>query len=305
MPTRLGVLGIFGQEPITTTDVAIEYQGETLAMVPNRPRGAPGMTVTPDRQRMRKLTTAHLPTTLSVMADEVQNMRAFGTESEEATLQSWLLRKMAVQRRRIDLTLEYHRIGAIKGQVMDSDGTTVITDLFNEFNITKPTLSFGLSSDTTKVNMKVITLKRMVEDALGGIPYEYLRVEASQELFDAFMSHPGVEDAFADYSSRAFLRTDQRAGFTFSDVLFEEYRGAVAGTRFVPAGKAYVVPMGVPDLFVQHYAPAPYIETVNTLGLPVYAKMFEHPRSTGYDVEMQSNPLTMCTRPGVLVELSL
>ena len=303
MPTRLGRLGIFSQEPITTTTVAVERQGETLALVASKPRGAPGTPVVPNRRNLRNLSTVHLPTEVSVLADEVQNLRAFGSDTEEQTAQSWLNRKMAVARRRIELTLEYHRIGALKGQVLDSDGSTVLMDLFTEFGVSQQTLAMALTTDTTKVLQKVIAMKRMVEDELGGIPYSGLRVECGDGFFDAFTSHPLVRDAFV-YYQQTFKSSDLRDGFVFGGVLWEEYRGSVGGTRFIGTDDAYVIPEGVPDLFVQHYAPAPYMETVNTMGMPFYAKPEIMDYDKGVAVEMQSNPLTFCTRPRAIVKMT-
>lgn len=305
MPTRLGRLGVFSQEPITTTAVAVEMQGETLALVASKPRGSAPTPVVPVRRSLRNLSTVHLPVGVTVLADEVQNLRAFGTDSEPATALAWLQRKMAVARRRIDLTLEYQRVGAIKGQILDSDGSTVLMDLFTEFGVAQQTLSMVLGTAGTKVLQKVVTLKRMVEDELGGVPYSQLRVECSPEFFDAFTGHTAVETAYKDWMQGRFLREDNRNGFDFGGVIWEEYRGKVGSNQFIEAGSAYVVPEGVPDLFTQHYAPAPYNETVNTMGMPIYAKMEEMGMGKGYDVEMQSNPLTFCTRPRALVKLTV
>ncbi|MBM9539137.1 major capsid protein, partial [Desulfobulbus alkaliphilus] len=43
---------------------------------------------------------------------------------------------------------------------------------------------------------------------------------------------------------------------------------------------------------------------VNTRGLPFYARMDERGRGRGYDLEVQSNPLTICMFPEALVELT-
>jgi hypothetical protein len=303
LPTRLA--GLFSAEPITTTNVMIESEGETLALLPAKPRGAPATVHTPDRRKMRTLNSVHLPVEVSVLADEVQQLRAFGSESDVATARAWLMRKMMGARRKIDLTLEYHRVGAIRGQVLDSDGSSVLLDLFNEFGITKPTLAMALGTAGTKVNQKAVTIKRMVEDALGGLPYDSITVECSPEFFESLVTHAAVEEAYNDYLNKSFKREDQRDGFPLAtNVFFREYRGKVGSNQFIPANKAQVVPNGVPDLFVQHFAPAPYVETVNTMGLPFYSKMEEMKMGKGYEVEMQSNPLTFCTRPGVLIELS-
>ena len=304
MPTRLGTLGVFQDEPIMTTTVAIERQGETLALVPSAPRGAPGQKVVVDRRNMRNLNTAHLPTEVQVMADEVQNLRAFGTDGDEATALVWLNRKMAVARRRLELTLEWQRMGALKGIVVDADGTTPLVNLFTEFGVTQDTFSFDMGNASAKMLLKCLTVKRLIEDQLGGLPYTRIRWECSAAFFDAFTTHVSVFDAYQFYNAQV-KSSDNRSGFTFGDMLFEEYRGSVGGIQFVESGSAYPVIEGTPDLYLANYAPAPYNDTVNTMGMPFYAKMWELEGGKGYTVEMQSNPLIFTTKPKAQVKATV
>jgi Phage major capsid protein E len=60
--------------------------------------------------------------------------------------------------------------------------------------------------------------------------------------------------------------------FEYCGIVFEEYRGRVGTGDFTDASKAYFFPVGVPGLFRQYNAPADFVETANTIGLPRYAK---------------------------------
>ena len=302
-PTRLGALGLFNPEPINTTTVAIEMQDGKLTLVPTAPRGAPAPMKNMNRRTLRNFTAVHLPQGVSLMADEIQGLRAYGSETETETAQNYPNRKMVVPRRDLDVTHEWQRMGAIKGQVLDADGTTVIYNFFTEFGVTQSTQSIAFSTATTKVLQAVMALKRKVEDKLGGVMMSGLRVICSSEFFDALTSHPVVQDAYK-YQMSQMLRSDVRMGFEFGGVIWEEYRGTVGSTRFIAANKAYAIPEGVPDLFTTYFAPAPYMETVNTAGLPFYAKMENADFDKGINVEIQSNPLHMCTRPDAIVELT-
>ena len=54
-------------------------------------------------------------------------------------------------------------------------------------------------------------------------------------------------------------------------------------------------------LFEIYYAPADTFETVNTLGLPLYARTIpDRDRDEWVRLEIESNPLPICTRPQVL-----
>jgi hypothetical protein len=69
----------------------------------------------------------------------------------------------------------------------------------------------------------------------------------------------------------------------------------------VPTDKAFFYPQGIEGLFEIYFAPADTFETVNTLGLPLYARMIpDRERDEWVRLEIESNPLTICTRPQVL-----
>lgn len=299
-PTRIGDLGWFSEEPISTTSVFIERRGTTLTLIPAAARGAPGRPESNDKSRLIPFNTVHLPQRASVRADEVQNVRAFGSETEVETVQNLMNRKLAKMRRNIDVTIEYQRIGAIKGKVMDADGTSELLDLYSAFGITPPSAyDMGLGTATTKVKQKIVGVKRLIEDNLGGLTYRSLRVLCSPSFFDALVGHDAVVKAYELWMDGQFAREDQRelGGFYFAGVYWEEYRGNVGGIPFIADGDAWMVPEGVPDLFTTHYAPADYMETVNTMGLPYYAKQELMAFNKGVEVEAQSNPLCLNTRP--------
>jgi len=54
---------------------------------------------------------------------------------------------------------------------------------------------------------------------------------------------------------------------------------------------------------MQVNAPADFNETVNTPGLPLYAKLAPRKFERGWDIHTQSNPLPLCRRPEVLVKV--
>lgn len=305
VPTRLGTLGWFETEGIWQPNAAIELQDNVLTLVANKPRGAPGAVKGLGKRTMKYLQPAHLPQVFSVMADEIANLRAFGKETEVEVASRFLAKKMAVCRRDSDVTIEWGRMGAVKGIVYDADGTTVIHNLFTEFGVAQTTDSWALSNNATKVQQKFTALKRLVEDKIGGTMMTGIRVLASAEWFDALVGHPEFKDAWRLWNQSANLRDDLRGGFqAMPGVIVEEYRGQVGAQRFVGANKAYAVPEGVPGLFKTLYAPANYTDAVNTEGLPFYAKFKEMDFDKGLEGEVQSNPLHYCTRPDAIVELT-
>ena len=303
VPGRVGQLGIFSEEGVSTTSISIEKVGSTVSLVPAASRGSSGRPMGNDKRQMIPFTATHLPQRASILADEVQNLRAFGSETEVETAQRLMNRKLAKMRRDLDTTIEYQRIGAIKGSILDSDGTTELLNLHTAFGTSVTSHNMVLGTAGTPVRNKVIEARRKMEAALGGLTYSGARVLCSASFFDALVGHSKVEAAFDRYMNGEFLREDQRGGFYFAGVFWEEYRGQVGTTKFIADGEAWMVPEGVPDLFVTNYAPADYMETVNTLGQAYYAKQEPKDFGKGIDVETQSNPIHICTRPAVPVKL--
>jgi hypothetical protein len=310
-PMLIGELGLFSEEPVSTTSVSIEKKGTTLALVSSAARGAPGNPVGNDKRTLIPINTVHLPQRGSVIADEVQNLRAFGSETELEMVQTLVNNKLGKMRRNIDVTLEWQRIGAIKGQVLDADGSTVLLDMHTTFGTAAQTHDLVLDNDATKVKQKIVEAQRKSETALGGLMHRGFLVLCGTAFFDSLVGHPAVEKAYDRWLDGAFLREIQRSqqsgspGFNFCGASWHEYKGAVSGQTFIADNEAYLIPMGVPDLFVTHFAPADYMESVNTMGLPYYAKQEMMRMGKGVELESQSNPISICTRPPVIVKLTV
>jgi len=305
VPTRIRELGLFAESGISTTTVFVEMEAGVLRLVPTAPRGAPGQVEGLQRRSVRPFAAVHLPQRVALLADEVQSLRAFGSQTELELATERMNKKLAIAKRNLDLTIEYQRIGAIKGKILDADGSTVITNLFTEFGVTQQTLNCALDVTTTPVFNKAITLKRMIEDTLGGTMMSGVRVLAHQSFIDALTTHAKFEASFQAQMA-SFNRADNRKGFAWTtDVTIEEYRGQINGVPFIEPGCAYAIPEGVPELFNTHYAPADMMDTINTDGLPYYASIEMLDHNKGLDILTQSNPLHLCNRPNAIIKLGI
>lgn len=303
--TRLGDTGLFTESGIASTTMMIERTGESLKLVQSAPRGGLGTPVTMAGRKLIPVAAVHLPQRGALYADEVQGIRAFGRETEVEAASQRVLQKLTKMKAQLDVTLEYHRIGAVKGQVMDADGTTVLMDMYDTFGMTQQTQFMALATPTTKVKQLVIQIKRKIQLALGGRSFSGVRVQCSQTFFDDLTGHATIEKAFERYNENSFARTSQSgSAFEFAGVTFEEYIGGVGNVQFIPDGLAYAYPEGVTGLFQTAFAPADYMETVNTMGLPYYAKQELMDFDKGVELESQSNPITFCSLPEAVIKVS-
>jgi hypothetical protein len=295
----------FSEEGITTLTVFIERSGDSLTLVPASNRGSPPDVTTGAKRDVIPFEVLHLATRATVFADEVQNVRTFGSETELETVQSLVTKRLAKMRARLDMTILFHRFGALTGKIYDADGETVLLDLFARFNIQQQSHSFALGTATTNVLQKIRDAKRKVEDVLGG--YSFIsgwRGICGRGFYDAFVDHDAVKNAYDRWNEGAFLRSANMKGFEFGEVSWKPYYGKVGPTLFIDPDVAYLVPDGVPDLFISRFAPADYMETVNSLGVPYYAKQHLIEFDKGIQLEAQSNPLNICTRPRAIIKLT-
>ncbi|MBF0260451.1 MAG: major capsid protein [Magnetococcales bacterium] len=319
---RINGLSIFRDQGVTTTTVGFEELKGVLRLLRFQERGARGAEHQYDKRKIRTFSIPHIPLPASLLAEKFQNVRGFGLDAGPDPFTKAVMDLLALLRNNHAITLEWLRMGALKGVILDAD-SSITHDLFDEFQIgdSDPTdfeeskvgkrlqLNFELDSDATDVRAKCMMVKRHIEQNLQGDTMSDVRVLVSAAFYDALTAHAKVKEAFSGWqAAQDRLAGDMRKGFTFGGITFEEYSAFATDPSgdivpFIESGYGHAFPVGTSQTFTTFYAPADYKETVNTPGLPLYAKMEEMRFGKGWDIETQSNPLPICSRPGVLVEL--
>jgi len=304
VPGRLGAMGLFEESGINTLTAQIEEKGGVLYLVPTAPRGGPAAQNLKEGRKVHPLNVVHLPVEDRLMADEIQGIRAFGTESELETIQGKVAEKQATMVQGLEATFEHMRVGAVKGRVMDADGTTVLYDLFDEFGVTEDApvnFDFGSTPPLGSIRTAIHQIQRRQEDLLGATPSRGVGALVGSEFMDMLVAEPETRVAYERWREGEMLRdTFARRTFGYAGILFEEYRGKVGSVDFIADSEARFFPLGVPGLFRAVFGPANFIDTVNTVGIPIYSKIVPDPAERWVDVYAQSNPLFYCTRPSVL-----
>ena len=309
---RLDQLGLFAAKPVRTRTIVLEEKAGVLNLLPSLPVGSPGTVGIRGKRTLRSFVIPHIPHDDVVLPEEVSGLRSFGTENEFASIAAVLAEHLDNMRTKHAVTLEYLRMGALKGIVLDADGR-VLVNLYDEFKITPKTISFKLNVDTTNVLEKCLDLKRYLGKSLMGERMSSVQCLVSPEFFTKLVTHPSVVDAYRLFNESQILRSDMRSGFPFAGVTFEEYAGEASvpdgsggwvTKPYIEAGEAHAFPLGTIDTFATYFAPADFNETVNTLGQPIYAKQAPRHFERGTDLHTQSNPLPLCQRPALLVRLT-
>ena len=311
VPGRLGAMGLFRELGIDTLAAAIEEKHGVLYLVPTKPRGAPATQNQKEGRKLRMLHSVHLPLADRLMADELQGVRAFGSGNQLEQVQTKVSEKLDVMVQSLEATLEHLRVGAVKGTVVDADGSTVLYNLFTEFDVSPPEdadFNFGDLADG-ELRKKCADIVRRMQNTLGATPIMGVHSICGDNFFDALVSEPEIRDSFKNTPMSSVLREGFvypnelkiHGAFEFGGIVFENYRGTIGGTAFVETDVCHLFPVGVPGLFTMAFAPANYMETVNKPGVPIYAKTTPDRGDRWVDIDCQSNPLPYCTRPSVLI----
>ena len=294
---------------IETRTVMVEERNGVLSILKTQPVGAPGTVAKNAKRKLRTFAVPHIPHDDAILAASVQGVRAFGSTNVMETVTQKVNDKLQEMKNKHLLTLEWLTMGALKGLILDADGSTLY-NLYDEFEITAKTINFALGTDSTKVSDKCRETKRWIETHLLGEVSNGIHALVSPEFFDKLVEHSSVKAAFQNWSAaQERIGGDMRSGFTYGGITFEEYNASgtdEAGVvrKFIEANEGHAYPQGTSDTFKTSVAPADFVETVNTIGVHVYAKMVMDKFGRGYEIHTQSNPLPLCRRPAVLVKFT-
>lgn len=312
LPSMLGDIGIFAERPVRTTTVWIEQRGGALELIQTDQRGSPLKQRVRDLRSGLNLEIPRLAQGDTIYAHEIQNIRAFGSETELMQVQQEVAYRYTGPTgimRNIELTWENMRLGAIQGIVLDADGSTLY-NFFTEFNVAAPAeIDFDLDNATPAAGVlrrKADDLKRAMVRAGGGAFLPSTRIVAlvGDAFWNDLIAHSEIRQTYLNQAAASELRTGTAwSQFDFGGITWINYRGTDDNsTVTIPTDKAKFFPVGAPGVFQVAYAPGESFEVANTLGRPLYPMIIrDAERNFWVKVELYSYPMFYCTRPGMLM----
>ena len=117
------------------------------------------------------LRAPHFEINDAIMAEEVQGVRAWGTENDVEMVMDKVAERIVIHRGSHEATMEYARVGAVSGIITYADGSTL--DLFKEFEVTQePVVDFDLDTAVDgALRVKCAEAIRTMSRNLGGVPF--------------------------------------------------------------------------------------------------------------------------------------
>lgn len=302
-----GMPGLYEPVPVRTVSIFVEERDHAPALILTSPRGAPPNQTGREQRTVRSFNTVRIADSSRIMADEIQNIRAFGQETELKQVQEEVARRQLRMRRNMMLTKEHMLLGMVQGLAVDADSSTIY-DWASEFGQSIPgEIDFDLDNASPAsgvVRKKCTDVVRSIRRALKGMGGDAVQVVGlcGDAFWDDLIAHPEVRETYLAYAAAANLRDPVAwETFPFGGITFVNYRGTDDGTTVaINTNKCRFFPLNA-GIFQWAMSPAERFEFVNTPGQEVYSWMVpDRDRDMWVDVEMYSYPLPICIQPSAL-----
>jgi hypothetical protein len=317
VPGLAGQLAFDGvRQGIPTIHAYIESRAETLGLVSTSRRGGRAEQADTAKANLRAVAIPHVQIEQTIEIASLQDVRAFGTTDAFAGAAQVVAQQQQLMGQRLDLTLESLRLGALRGIILDADGS-VIENLFTLFGVvpedavdlqdalvTTPAAYPGVRAIAQQI------ARKMIRNAKLPMPSGW-RIHAltGDNLFDRLVECDSVQKAYSGYDrAEKIMGTNYAFGaFEFGGIIWHNYQGTDDNTTVaVDPDDAQMFPVGIPGLFREFYAPADFGDTINTVGLPRYSRMARDPEFDRWvKLHAQMNPLPICTRPKLLMRATI
>ena len=319
IPNEYGMInrmGLFTSKGITQNSTTFDRTVESLAVLSDKTRGERQNYGKDGDNKTHSAAVPHFPLDDFITVDDVQGVRRNGTADQAETVANVRATKLERIRKSHGATVEKARMEAIMGKLYNPNGTSNVTNWYTEFGVTPKVISSELDqagTDVIAVNEEGIA---HIQDNIGdGNQVDEVVVLCSPTYFAALISQEGVVEAY-----RSYLNSNQAGGgqvardrivsgmnrtLNHGGATYVEYRASYGGIPLIPAGEAYMVPMGVDGLFESQFSPAYKLSLANTIGEELYVFETEMGNDTGWKLESESSHIHIPKRPEAVVKFTL
>lgn len=314
-PSLISDMGLFqaGTERVRQPVIVVEQADGELRLAKEGRESAPPELIGRDEEKTLNLSIPLYKLGKSIQWGDVNNIREFGGTNLR-TIESEVAKSLRKIRDYFDATNEALRMSALKGDILDSTGSSLI-NLFTEFGVTQDTVSLELDQASENVAKHCREVWTLMQDNLK-TGFSGITCVCGATVFDNMLGHANVKDLFTGFGDARELRADgggrvnPTSSFTFNGITFTPYtrsftesdgdsRDAIAATEGI------CFPTGA-DIYREAHAPADWVDVVNTPGLDMYAASYVNGDgpSAPHMVEGVMRPLPYVTRPAGLIKVT-
>jgi hypothetical protein len=320
IPNQYGLinaLNLFPAEGSISTIVEITIEDGTLRVLAAKERGSAGTSNDRGTRKSFWVEVPHFPMLDFITPNDLQNMLTIVARSKTVrTLDDEMAKRLVSIRAKHAVTLEWVRMGALKGLITDGNGDTLL-DVYDFFGIQKKTIDFDLGNSNADIISKCTELRQSISTHLLGEIMSHVEVIVDPTFFSKFVQHPKVEKFWLNWQAAAALAQGRLSGmggqqgrvFEFQQITWRESYGQVpvgkpaTATPFVPSNYGYAYPAGTMNTFETWNAPAHDVRAANKIGEDIWISPEVLKHGEGVELKSQSNCLAICKRPEALVEV--
>ena len=332
VPNTVGItnaLGLFTDDYRSQKNIEIVRSTKRSHILEDRNWDERNQTIAGREQDSLLLKIPHFPLDDAITPNDIDGIVQAGSLAEFAeleTVSSVRADKMIDMREAHSLTLEAARMQLIVQGTAYAPRGTVVTNYYTEFGVTRVETGVDFSAATDPrptINDAKKAVRNGLRDGQAGTVRSFV-VLCSDSFYMALQQNAFVTDAFKYVDQGQALsillgkggsdvagldaRFEQMSlfGCTFINAGAAGYENA-AGTfvPFIPEGDAYMMPVGVRDLFKTYYAPANRFGSINRRAQGSYWFEYLNEKDDIIEIMTEQNFLNAMLNPAAVVRLFL
>lgn len=332
VPNTVGItnaLGLFTDAPSTQKNIEITRSTRRNSLLEDRNWDERNQTIAGREADSLLLKIPHFPADDAISPNDLDGIVQAGSLAETAELEtvaSVRADKMVDLREAHGLTLEAARMQLITEGTVYAPRGTVATNYYDEFDITREEVGVELAA-AADPRTTVNDAKKAVRAGLSGGQAGTVRAFValcSDSFYNALIQNAYVTDAlkYVDQGQALNILLGNGGNAVAGlDARFESVtlfgitwiNAGAAGYEdnegefvpFVPEGDAYLLPVGVRNMFKTYYAPANRFSSVNRRASMSYWFEYLNEKDDIIEIMTEQNFLNACLAPGAIVRLYL
>jgi hypothetical protein len=314
-------MNLFSFKGAFTNTVAIDRTDYTPGLIPASPwccdakvtQGSPTRNLFPV-----EIPHAHIEDV--IWACDLSGVRGqtLGLEVDYTTVAAERAKTLMRMRMNIDTTMEFRKLGALKGQVLDANGTNVLLDVYKLFGTTQQTQDIPLgTAGADIVGAFREATRKSITGARSFRPIGW-RVLAGKNFFDKLVSHPSLVDMYKRCCDTQARVLGDASNFSFEFLpgisVMEYWADPINGdVDFIGPDEAIMFPIVGPgvEMYEMLAAPPATLNFVNTKAAQEYyfwEKLIcerDENDAEGLRILGEFNLLPIVKHPAAIIRLNL
>jgi len=226
-------MGLFDQEDIPTTTASFNLTETEFKVM----QAGDFRNPEPKKNAKPRSRDVHLGLHAYQDSDSVhflglQNQRDPSNPTQLVSYLKERLKKINVLLNNAQLTSEFVKLQALKGNVRDIAGASLV-DMFSELGVTQETVDLTLGNTSINLDEKVTEIKTKAAKAAkdGGVIKGPIKVLCNGKLFSRFSNHPSVLGAYQDFDEEKrlskVLRGNLQTYTAYGAISYFEHKGVL------------------------------------------------------------------------------